>query len=554
MKDREEAVTRGSTVSPPRPYAGDSQGAQLLRKKELRYQSLLLEELGSVGRVVGREDPIAQVVFCIDVRSEGFRRHLESVGPFETFGFAGFFALPVRFLRWGSTESVALCPVIVNPTAEVKEEPRSTELHQAERMIAGRQALGAARSAFDGAKNNPVSSFLLAEAGGIFAAPATLLRTAFPRLYARLRSKISGLIEHPVSVPISLVDSQGMLSHEEQVLFAESALRSMGLTQGFAPVVLLCGHGSTTENNPYASSLDCGACAGNRGGASARAAAVILNSHAVRAELRDRGIAIPSGTVFLAGEHDTALDTVSLSDDNVVPASVQPIVERLMQGLDEAGRLLNAERVRSFPGFRRSDYQREVAVRSSDWAQVRPEWGLARNASFIVAPRSMTSGADLGCRSFLHSYDPSNDDDGGVLEAILTGPMVVAHWINMQYYFSSVDPEIYSSGDKTLHNVVGGVGVVSGVGGDLRSGLPIQSVFGDDGLYHEPLRLLVVIEAPRERIDAVFERNPVLRNLLRGEWIFVVARESEDDPWWTSERGSGWERWQSTRVSQGRSA
>jgi len=56
----------------------------------------------------------------------------------------------------------------------------------------------------------------------------------------------------------------------------------MGLVGAVAPYVLLCGHGSSTTNNPYGSALDCGACGGYAGDVNARAAAALLNDPAVR--------------------------------------------------------------------------------------------------------------------------------------------------------------------------------------------------------------------------------------------------------------------------------
>ena len=98
------------------------------------------------------------------------------------------------------------------------------------------------------------------------------------------------------------------------------------------------------------------------------------------------------------------------------------------------------------------------------------------NAAVVVGPRSLTAGRDLQRRVFLHSYDPVEDRDGAALGAILTGPLVVGHWISTQYYFSSVDPVRHGAGTKPLHNVVGGIGVYEGPGGDLRVGLPLESV------------------------------------------------------------------------------
>jgi len=83
-----------------------------------------------------------------------------------------------------------------------------------------------------------------------------------------------------------------------------------------------------------------------------------------------------------------------------------------------------------------------------------------------------------------------------VLEAILTAPMVVTNWINMQYNASTVTPELFGSGDKVLHNVAGGnLGVYEGAGGDLRIGLALQSVHNGTDWVHQPLRLSVLVEA-----------------------------------------------------------
>ena len=333
------------------------------------------------------------------------------------------------------------------------------------------------------------------------------------------------------------------MSDEEQALFAETALTTMGLTRNFAPVVLLCGHGSTTENNPYASSLDCGACGGNRGGGSARAAAAILNRATTRRLLATRGIAIPEGTFFIAAEHDTATDRVTVFDSHLLPPVHHDRVSVLQADLRRAGAALAQERASSLPGARGPEPVAHVVTRSADWAQIQPEWGLARNAAFIVAPRSVTVGVDLARRCFLHSYDPGVDPDGTALETILTAPMVVAHWINAQYYFSTVDPGVFSAGDKTVHNIVAGIGVIQGAGGDLQVGLPLQSLFDGVHAYHEPMRLLTVVQAPRALLEGVIVRNPILRELFDGQWVHLAQRDDEHDTWRIRRPGGTWSCW-----------
>ncbi len=152
--------------------------------------------------------------------------------------------------------------------------------------------------------------------------------------------------------------------------------------------------------------------------------------------------------------------------------------------------------------------------RSADWSQVRPEWGLSSNTAFIIGRRELTKGLDLGGRVFLHSYDYREDPSNRLLEVLLTGPQVVAQWINMEHYFSAVDNEVYGSGSKVYHNVVGRLGIMSGPWSDLRLGLARQTVMNGDMPYHEPMRLLTIIEAPRERIEKLIARHEVLAALL----------------------------------------
>ena len=465
----------------------------------------------------------AQAVFCIDARSEGLRRHLEAVGPYATLGFAGFFAVPLRFRSVGSTEAYPSAPVLLQPTVEVGEVAAPGAEDQVRKAVRGDWRRADLRGTAASVAHGPLSMFAMAEAAGWVLGPRALVRTLWPRT------------ADPGPVPATRVtvgvgDDEGF-SLEERVLVAETALRTMGLTEGFAPIVLLCGHRSTSTANPHAAALDCGACGGNRGGPNARAVAAILNDPRVRAELAERGIAIPAGTWFVAGEHDTTTDRVVVLDADQVPHEHGERVEALVADLCAAGERQAADRIERLPGAAGGRSRREVGARAGDWAQTRPEWGLAGNAAFIVAPRARTHGIDLEGRCFLHSYDPDGDRDGTALETILTAPMVVAHWINAQYYCSTVDPDVHGAGDKVLHNPLPGVGVLLGAGGDLQAGLPRQSVMDGDRLYHEPLRLLTVVEAPIERIDAVVARNPVLQQLFDGAWVHLVAFDAITGTW-----------------------
>jgi hypothetical protein len=181
-----------------------------------------------------------------------------------------------------------------------------------------------------------------------------------------------------------------------------------------------------------------------------------------------------------------------------------------------------------------------VVKRATNWAEVRPEWGLAGNAAFIIAPRERTRHIDLGGRVFLHDYRVDDDKDLSILEAVMMGPMVVAHWINFQYYASTVDNARYGSGDKVLHNIVGGhLGVFEGNGGDLRIGLSRQSLHDGERWVHTPLRLAVFIEAPRPAIDRVFEKHPKVRELVDNEWLHLFQLDATERTLY-ARRDGGW--------------
>lgn len=521
-----------------------------------------------LGRLARRADQQAapdsaaartQVAFCIDVRSEGFRRHLEELGDYETYGFAGFFGVPAIFRPFLSDEEAHLYPAIAKPAAVVVEaaehgQPRAVE--QVIRMSRWQKWL---RHLLHDLKQNMVAPFALVESigwlWGSVLAGKTVAPGALGNTLNRWRERImpsvpttlfletvhrpaDGVFCGPAEAgadevaPRDGTEGAGGLTPEEQAEFVESALRTMGPPRRFGRIMLFLGHGSHSENNPHASALHCGAAGGHRGGPSARILAAMANQPAVRQLLRQRGLDIPDETWFMAGEHNTTTDQVALFDQWRAPSSHRAEVIRLMDDLAEAGARNVQARYRSLPGaprhLDRADIRRLAYERSVNWAETRPEWGLAANAAMIVGRRAVTRGLDLDGRAFLHSYDYAQDPDGTVLEAIMAGPLVVAHWINMEYYFSTVDNEVYGSGSKVTQNVVGQIGVMQGSRGDLRPGLPRQSVMADeDDARHEPMRLLAVIEAPAVRVSAAIHRNPALKRLLANEWIRLVALDPE---------------------------
>ncbi len=498
-----------------------------LEAAEETFRAGLLPKLAaSAARVPAPEDatrPAAQVVFCIDVRSEPFRRALESVGPYETFGYAGFFGIPMAIAGRDGRPRTRLLPVLLSPRHEVVSAPAAEAAEAAEEAVRGERRHEAAGGLFSRLKQGVATAFGTAEAVGPLAGAGLLARSIAPAATARFARRFAGADKAREAfrpAPAFTCDDGSTigLTLDEQVACAEAFLALTGFPAAMARLVVLAGHGSSTVNNPYAAAYDCGACGGHRGEQSARLLAQIMNAPEVRARLAAAGRPIPDGTVFVGAEHDTTTDEVTLFDRALVPASHGDDLARLEANLAEAGRINRARRLARLGVERLADD--EAAVRASDWSEVRPEWGLARNAAFVVGQRSLTASHDLDGRVFLHSYDWRMDPEGKALTVILTAPMVVAEWINTQYFFSTVDNERFGSGDKVTQNVLGGFAIVQGNGGDLKVGLPRQAVFDDDGRpWHEPLRLTSVVHAPAERVLAVIAANDVLKRLFGNGWV-----------------------------------
>lgn len=486
---------------------------------EMAWQRAFLERLPSERAPIATTGCRAKVqaAFCIDVRSEVFRRALEAQDSgIETIGFAGFFGFPVEYVKAGEDHGTARCPVLLKPSVIVGERADGAATTAGRLSGPDRNWVQRLKGGIQRFRSGPVGPFGFVETLGL-----GYLGWLLADSVAAWRS---GAKPHAERAVRSDASPQIMgLSVEARIDLAAGALRGMSLTDGFARVVVLIGHGSTSTNNPYASGLHCGACGGHNGEINARIAAATLNDPAVQQGLAERGIVIPEDTVFLAGLHDTTTDRVTLFDADGAPVSHRDDVDAVSDWLAAAGALARAERAASLGISPDRSPLGSVVARGRDWSQVRPEWGLAGCTAFIAAPRTRTAGRDLEGRAFLHSYDWRSDPDFSVLELILTAPLVVASWINLQYYASTVDNRHFGSGNKTLHNVTGLLGVVEGNSGDLRTGLPWQSLQDGMRLAHDPLRLSAVVEAPTEAIDAVLERHEHVRQLVENGWIHLFA-------------------------------
>ncbi|MGO1758234.1 DUF2309 domain-containing protein [Mammaliicoccus vitulinus] len=509
----------------------------LLEAWEDTYEHRLKQEISShISSEYKKEKVEAQLAFCIDTRSEPFRRQLEMEGPFETIGIAGFFGLPIEKCELGQHHTHNSLPVMNKPQHKIYEY---VDTRQTTQYIEKKKSLSSLIYTFKKMKQNVLPSLLLPELTGPWLSLQTISRSFAPKstgwLINQFNQKVLKKPETKLSIDRSQNDHNELpigFTKQEKIIYVREALKLMNLTEQFASLVVICGHGSHSANNPYASSLDCGACGGSASGFNAKVLATLCNLPEVRAGLIKENIIIPEETVFIAAEHCTTVDDLQWVYVPELTDQATASFEKLKNVLPTVSRHANRLRLEHIPGMSRSkSNSRTKADRlSSDWSEIRPEWGLARNAAFIIGQRALTEQSQLDGRAFLHNYDWTKDLNGEILNTIMSGPATVAQWINLQYYASTVAPHYYGSGNKITQTVTGGIGVMQGNGSDLLTGLPWQSVMkSDEEYYHAPIRLLVVIQAPNIYIENLLNQNKTFRTKVENDWLLLSSIDEKDE-------------------------
>ncbi len=535
-------------------------GALWLCAYERHYREALLNALANNhGRgcwATREQRPQAQVIFCIDDREEGFRRHLEELNPrIETLGAAGFFGVVMNWRGLDDREVTPLCPVVAIPAHEVREVARpgtETQIAKRDRRRTLRDQL---RALFPELRRNLLSSFPLIDALAPGALLALASKVLAPLPQARFVEAVAAWWTPAPATQVAVTATDGDapatpehprlgFTDAEQADRVAALLRNIGLTAQFAPVVVLMGHGSMSQNNPHLAAYDCGACSGRHGGPNARAFAAMANRPAVRALLAERGIHIPADSWFVGAEHNTCDEQITFYDLDDLPTEAKKALATLQRELDQACALSAHERCRRLASAPRhptpAQALRHIVGRARDFSQARPELGHATNAAALVGRRSMSHGLFLDRRAFLISYDPTPDPDGTVLEGVLLAVGPVGAGINLEYYFSTVNNDRLGCGTKLPHNVTGLFAVMEGASSDLRTGLPRQMIE-----IHEPLRLQIVVEARTEVLAAIYGRQPPLQELVGNGWVHLIAKDPDSGEFSIFDPAQGFVPWTS---------
>ena len=542
----------------------DTAGYLWLRAYENHYRDRIFNALlANAGR--GRwprrtQRPSAQLVFCMDDREEGLRRHLEEVDPqVETLGAAAHFGVPHWWQGLDDASPTALCPVAMVPAHAVTERAQPG---QEDRLARHRRRrawrLGLRDLLHQEIRRNLASSTLaiaLAAPGAALALAAKVLAPGPFGARAARRGRAFDLTV-PTQVDPTTDTYQGEPSPAnvqpgfvtaDQAQRVGNLLLAMGLGEDFAPLVVIMGHGSHSDNNPHLAAYDCGACSGNHSGPNARLFAAMANRPETRALLRAAGLVIPDDCWFLGAEHDTCGEAITWYDLDRLPPARQEDFAHLDASLAEATRRHAQERCRKFvsaPSRPTPDQAlRHVRDRGLDFSQARPELGHATNACAFIGRRALTQGLFLDRRAFLISYDPTRDPEGTLLEPLLLANGPVGAGINLEYYFSTVDNDRYGAGSKITHNVAGFFGVMDGTSSDLRTGLPRQMIE-----IHEAMRLLVIVEAQLEVLTAIYQRQPSLQELIGNGWLLLAAKDPEGPRIHGFDPAAGWVPWTGPRA------
>ena len=462
-----------------------------------------------------------QAIFCIDDREYSLRTYVERLDQnCETLGSPGFFGVEFYFHPAHAKFYDKLCPAPVTPRFLVKEVEKDAVAHKKEIM-------------FTKHSHRLMRGFLASYLLGIPALGKLIANIINPKMSPAIADAFSHM---DPTADLTIVhkgehDKESGLqvgfTVEEMADRVEKVLRSIGLSDGFSPLVYVVGHGSSSANNPHHGAHDCGACNGRPGLVNARVFAYMANYQPVRLLLKTRGLSVPDETQFVGALHDTASDEIMFYDEQMLTSEKLVLHAKNKQLFEDALDLNAKERSRRFKSIntKRSvkKIRRDIKKRSVSYYEPRPELGHGTNALCVVGRRELTKHLFLDRRAFLNSYDYTNDPDGKLLFNVLAPLAGVCGGINLEYFFSRMDNYKLGAGTKLPHNVMGLIGVANSSDGDLRSGLPLQMVE-----VHDPVRLLMVVEHYPEVVQKTIRSDPGLYEWFSNEWIHLVALNPKD--------------------------
>lgn len=464
-----------------------------------------------------------QAIFCIDDRECSLRRHLESELPaLETYAYPGFFGIDMFYQRDNELFPTQRCPIVLTPKHLVIENTSKDGQSKTTRSHYHR---------IHGAKTKTLL-------GGLITLPYEGLRSAMG-----LIADVFFPERHPIAIGVGDVLTSGEIEYEfkgrysgklpvgytieEMSARVVRLLKTTSLDRGMSPLILAVAHGSSSVNNPYFAAYDCGACSGRPGDPNSRIFAKMANHPEVRKFIRETySITIPDETWFVAALHNTTEDRMHYFDIEEIPEHLLPSFNEFRSAAERALNHNAMERCQRFelaptqPSAERA--RRHVLHRARAIFEPRPELNHATNAVGIIGRRALTRNRFLDRRAFLQSYDPDSDSTGDILEGILRPFIPVCGGINLEYFFSRVDPDVYGAGTKLPHNVASMIGVTNGANGDLLTGLPIQMTE-----IHDPVRLLILVEQQREIISKVLKNNPELLEWVDLGWVHMGAIETD---------------------------
>jgi uncharacterized protein YbcC (UPF0753/DUF2309 family) len=482
--------------------------------------------------------PQAQLIFCMDDREESIRRHLETIAPdIETIGAAGVFGLPNNFKGLDVDKTIKLAQPVVTAVHQfhevcdetVKAPHRNKHKQRISLLnkIKDYRSHGLRQSVFKTTLAMP----LLFPIGFL----ELLGRSFFPARYQAYTTGLEKTLSSPLTTRIkynadevletpTAAHNQIGLSETEKLDKIVAFLKLTGFTSGYSRLIVLVAHSSKQTNNPHILAYGCGACSGRFGGPNARAFVNSINEPETRQKLsQHHDIKIPEDSWFIASEHDTTNDIIEWFDTDLVPESHQQELAELQQNVTQSAKLSAQERCQRFVSaannLNENQAYQHVQDRAASPDQPRAELGHQGCALAFISRRAMHQGVSWDRRPFMVSYTPANDPEGKMLEAQLLGNGVVGVGIAMDYYFSAIQNGYLGSGNKATHNLAGNFGVMQGTSSDLKTGLARQMTE-----LHEPMRLLVVVESTLEIVTDIYNRQPIIKNLLDNQWLTIAVK------------------------------